>query len=108
MLAKRDLTKKTLAYANCMGIMPTTIKINSANTRWGSCSAKKSINYSWRLIMANDEVIDYVVVHELAHIIELNHSERFWKVAENQMPDYNKRKRQLKELQQRLCGEEWK
>jgi len=107
MVAGRDLTVRTHEFAKRMSVMPTAVKINNAKSRWGSCSAKKSINYSWRLIMADDEVIDYVIVHELAHIIELNHSKRFWAVVESILPDYKTCKIRLKELQQRLGGEDW-
>ena len=108
MLAKRDLNEKVNEFSTMMSVSPSTVKINSANTRWGSCSAKKSINFSWRLIMADDDVIDYVVVHELAHIIELNHSDKFWSVVENILPDYKIRQKRLRDLQKRLNCEDWK
>lgn len=107
LLAKRDLTEKTLYFARRMGVTPSAFKINGAKTRWGSCSAKKSINYSWRLIMADDAVIDYVVVHELAHLTELNHSARFWTIVKKTLPDYRERQKCLRELQQRLTDEAW-
>ena len=94
-------------FAKRMDVTPTAIKINGAKTRWGSCSAKKSLNFSWRLIMADDDVIDYVVVHELAHIAEMNHSARFWALVEGALPDYQSRKAKLKALQQRLSIEDW-
>jgi predicted metal-dependent hydrolase len=106
-LAKQYLTERTLASAKQMSVTPAVIKINGACTRWGSCSAKKNINYSWRLVMAHDEIIDYVVVHEVAHLIEMNHSKRFWSVVENILPNYRERKAGLKKLQQRLGGEDW-
>jgi hypothetical protein len=106
-LAKSDLTVKVYDYAKKMSVIPNAVKINGANTRWGSCSAKRSLNFSWRLIMADDEVIDYVVVHELAHIIEMNHSARFWAVVERIIPDYRRRKKKLKELQKKLNAENW-
>ncbi|MDR2568929.1 MAG: M48 family metallopeptidase, partial [Oscillospiraceae bacterium] len=74
---------------------------------WGSCSAKKSLNFSWRLIMADEDVIDYVVVHELAHLIEMNHSVRFWAVVERVLPDYRERQKWLRELQRKLNVEDW-
>ena len=107
MLAKRDLTEKVLEYAKRMSAAPVAIKINGAKTRWGSCSSKKSLNFSWRLIMAEDDVIDYVAVHELAHITEMNHSTRFWTIVEGVLPDYRERKIKLKGLQRRLSGEDW-
>ena len=77
LFARQVMAEKSLAYAKLMNVTPSDIKINSAKTHWGSCSAKKSLNFSWRLIMAEDVVIDYVVVHELAHIIEMNHCVKF-------------------------------
>jgi predicted metal-dependent hydrolase len=96
--AKRLLTHKTAIFAEQMGVIPSAVKINGAKTRWGSCSGKNSINFSWRLIMADEQVIDYIVVHELAHIREHNHSPRFWAIVQSVLPDYKERKRQLKTL----------
>jgi len=107
MLAKRYLTARTSYFAGLMSVTPLAVKINGAKTRWGSCSAKKSLNFSWRLMMADDGIIDYVVVHELAHITEMNHSERFWGLVNKILPDVNVRKKKLKELQSRLASENW-
>jgi predicted metal-dependent hydrolase len=107
LVAKRILTNKVIDYSRRMSVTPTAVKINSAKTRWGSCSSKNSINFSWRLVMADDDVIDYVVVHELAHIREHNHSQRFWKIVASTLPDYERRKKKLRELQQRLANEDW-
>ncbi|MCL2082717.1 MAG: M48 family metallopeptidase [Oscillospiraceae bacterium] len=107
LLAKRDLSRKVLDFANQMSVTPIAVKINGAKTRWGSCSSKKSLNFSWRLIMADDDVIDYVVVHELAHITAMNHSERFWAIVESVLPDYKERQKRLKELQKKLSAEDW-
>jgi predicted metal-dependent hydrolase len=96
MLAKRALTEKVLDYAKRMGVAPSAVKVNGAKSRWGSCSGKKSLNFSWRLIMAGDDVVDYVVVHELAHITEMNHSERFWAVVAAVLPDYLERRKRLR------------
>ncbi|MDR1515057.1 MAG: M48 family metallopeptidase [Synergistaceae bacterium] len=108
MLAKRDLTHKTLEFAKLMNVTPASVKINGATSRWGSCSGRKNINFSWRLIMACDDVIDYVVVHELAHLTEMNHSARFWNIVGSVLPDYCQRIARLKELQRRLSCENWK
>jgi len=107
MLAERDLTARTLDYAAVMGVKPSSIRINNAKARWGSCSRDGRINYAWRLIMADDEVIDYILIHELAHMIELNHSTRFWALVEDNIPDYKVRQKRLDELQRRLGGENW-
>ena len=107
MHAKHELINRVHDFAKRMGVASSTIKINGAATRWGSCSAKKSINFSWRLIMADDDVINYVVVHELAHLTEMNHSKTFWAIVEDILPDYKERQSRLRELQKRLAGEDW-
>ena len=94
-------------YAGRMQVLPTGVKISNARTRWGSCSAKKSINISWRLIMADDDAIEYLIVHELAHLIEHNHSARFWAIVGSYIPDYRERKKKLKALSIKLSYENW-
>jgi len=106
-MAKQVLTDRTFAYAKEMGSLPSAVKVNNAKTRWGSCSNKGSINYSWRLIMAEEDIIDYVIVHELAHLRELNHSSRFWVTVETMLPDYRKRQKKLKEFQKEMACENW-
>ena len=78
-------------YSRIYGLHYNKIKITGAKKRWGSCSIKKNLNFSWRLVMLPVEIIDYVVVHELSHLIEMNHSGKFWKHVERMMPDYRKR-----------------
>ncbi len=73
------------------------IKITSAKRRWGSCSAKKNLNFSYRLIMAPPSVIDYVVVHELAHTKIMNHSPEFWEIVRKMLPSYESERQWLKE-----------
>jgi predicted metal-dependent hydrolase len=106
-LAKSYLTERVLHFARAMRVAPTAVKVNGAKSRWGSCSTKKSLNFSWRLLMADAAVIDYVVVHELAHITEMNHSARFWAIVEAVLPDYRERRNRLKVLQRRLAHEDW-
>ncbi len=91
-LALRHLPALTLSYARRMDLAPAAVKISAAQTRWGSCSGRGSINFSWRLIMAGDDVIEYVVIHELAHLAEMNHSARFWHVVGGVLPDYRERR----------------
>jgi len=107
LLARRDLTIKTLELAKRMNVQPYNVKITGATTRWGSCSSKRSINFSWRLILADDELIDYVVVHELAHLTEMNHSPRFWAIVEGVLPDYRERIARIHDFQRQIMDEDW-
>ncbi|MDR0222362.1 MAG: M48 family metallopeptidase [Oscillospiraceae bacterium] len=106
-LAESDLTVKAYGFAGLLSVMPSAVKVGGAKTRWGSCSANGSVNFSWRLIMADDGVIDYVIVHELAHLTEMNHSKRFWAVVERVLPDYRERRKRLREFQQKFDTEDW-
>ena len=76
-------------------INSVNLKFNRSN--WGSCSTKKNVNLSTCLLFAPDDVIDYVIIHELAHLVEMNHSSRFWALVENAMPDYKEKEQWLKE-----------
>ena len=76
-------------------IKSVNLKYNQTN--WGSCSTRGNINFSTRLLFAPDDVVDYVIVHELAHLVEANHSHRFWKVVSDIMPDYKEKEKWLKE-----------
>ncbi|MFH1362083.1 MAG: M48 family metallopeptidase [bacterium] len=88
-LKARELIPERVAYYSALyRIKYSRIKINSAKKRWGSCSAKGNLNFSWRLAMVPLEVIDYVVVHELAHIVHRNHSKRFWALVAKLYPNY--------------------
>jgi predicted metal-dependent hydrolase len=95
--ARQILHERVNAYANQYGFQFKTIGITSARTRWGSCSPNGSLNFSWRLVMAPIEAIDYVVVHELVHTLVHNHSRHFWKKVEKIMPDYKERKKWLRQ-----------
>ena len=107
LLARKYLMEITPEFAKKMSVSPAAIKINNANTRWGSCSAKNSLNFSWKIIMADDDVINYIVVHELAHIKELNHSAKFWEIVKSVIPNYKEKQKSLKKLQTQLLGESW-
>ena len=84
-------------YARAMGVEYNKIKITNLRYRWASCTPKKNLNFNWRIIQAPTFVIDYVLVHELAHLLELNHSERYWNIVAVQVPDYKRAKEWLKE-----------
>lgn len=73
-----------------------TVRIKDVRSRWGSCSSKRNLNFNWRLVMAPPEALDYVVVHELCHLKEMNHSPAFWRLVEGILPDYRKQREWLK------------
>lgn len=81
---------------------PKQIKITSARTRWGSCSPDGTLNFAWRLVMAPLDVIDYVIVHELAHLRVKNHSKKFWRVVESILPEYRLQRKWLREHGEKL------
>ena len=95
-LARAYLTARTEEYAKIMGLKFGRITITGAKTRFGSCSSKGNISYSYRLMLYPKAAIDYVVVHELAHLVEMNHSRRFYAVIEKVLPDYKERIKLLK------------
>lgn len=91
------VSEKVRVYSKLMGLSPHSVKITGALKRYGSCSYKNSICFSWRIVMAPFHIIDYVVVHELCHIKEKNHSQRFWGMVEKFVPDYRSKRAWLKE-----------
>ena len=84
-------------FATRMGVDVSVIKLSSAGTRWGSCGAKNTLNFNWRLVMAPMDVIDSVVVHELAHCKHKNHGKRFWEYVAQHCPDYDTHDQWLKQ-----------
>lgn len=97
MRAKKELPPKIEHYASLMGVKPTGFRVTSAKTRFGSCSPKNSLSFSLYLMRWQEEAIDYVVVHELAHIIHKNHSKAFYSEIEKILPDHRARRALLKE-----------
>lgn len=100
--AKKIISERVDLYAKQHGFHYNRVGITSARTRWGSCGADGSLNFSWRLIMAPIESIDYVVLHELVHTVVHNHSRQFWNKVENIMPDYKERRKWLRTHTQQL------
>ena len=86
--AAQLIPQRVTFYSDITGIDCKKVKITSAKKRWGSCSSRGNLNFSWRLVLAPLPVIDYVVVHELAHIIHRNHSKRFWALVKKLYPNY--------------------
>ena len=101
-LAIAIIRKRILPFQEAMGETPTKIRISGADTRWGSCSSNRTISFSWKLIQCPVETVDYVIVHELSHLKEMNHSPAFWHLVAEILPDYQKRKRQLNEFSHQL------
>jgi predicted metal-dependent hydrolase len=79
--ARRDLQKASEAYAAQLGVKVKRISIRDQSSRWGSCTSAGSLSFSWRLILAPSYVLDYLAAHEVAHLVEMNHSARFWRVV---------------------------
>ena len=94
--AKDVFKNKTLNEAKKIKVTPKKIIVRSYKRRWGSCSHKKDISYNWKLIMAPEKIIHYVVIHELCHLIHFNHSRDFWKSLGSILPDYKSSKEWLK------------
>ena len=91
------VTERARHFAPLVGVTYNQIAIRSQRTRWGSCSSKGNLNFNCLLALVPPEVLDYVVVHELCHRKELNHSDRFWTEVEKVLPDYKIRKKWLKD-----------
>ena len=94
--AIQTITERVAIYSNIMGVTPEAVKLSEAKARWGSCSKKNNLNFAWRLIMCPLFVIDYVVVHELSHIIYKNHSAAFWARVKTVLPNYKEAQDWLK------------
>lgn len=100
--AKMIINERVDVYARQYNFQYKRIGITSARTRWGSCSANGSLNFSWRLMMAPIEAIDYVIIHELVHTVVHNHSRQFWDKVARIMPDYQERRKWLRTHAQEL------
>ena len=94
--ACRVLPRKVAHYAEVMGLYPAGVRITGARTRFGSCSGKNRLCFSWRLMDYPEAAVDYVVVHELAHIVHKNHGAQFWALVARYMPDYKARRAMLR------------
>ena len=94
-VARQTLQSRVEHFALKLGVQPASLRINGAKGRWGSCSGKNRLNFSWRLMLAPEHCIDYVVVHELCHILHHDHSAAFWQEVERVVPDWRSCRQQL-------------
>ncbi|UOF92114.1 M48 family metallopeptidase [Fodinisporobacter ferrooxydans] len=95
--ARQLIPERVRLLSKRMNLSYNRITLKDQKTRWGSCSSLRNLNFNWRLIMAPPDVLDYVVIHELAHLREMNHSKQFWSIVEQFMPQYRIHKDWLKE-----------
>ncbi len=93
---RRDLAQAVKIHADKLGQAPKRITVRDTRSRWGSCTARGELNFSWRLILAPPLVLDYLVAHEMAHLREMNHSARFWTLVASLCPNVEEAERWLK------------
>ena len=86
--AEKYIVPRTKQLATKMGVTFGTITLRQQKTRWGSCSSRGNLNFNWKLVHCPPEVIDYVIIHELAHRTQMNHSQKFWRLVEQYDPEY--------------------
>lgn len=95
-LARRECEIRAMEMASHIGKKVKVVKVREQRSRWGSCSAKGTLTFNWRLVFAPLSVFDYLIAHEVAHLAEMNHSDRFWQVTASLCPDYKKARLWLK------------
>jgi len=100
--AYKEIQARCMWFSMKTGHVPTSIHITDARQRWGSCTHKGGLNFSWRLIQAPPDIVDYVVVHELVHISQPDHSKKFWNKVKEILPDYKHRRKWLRENERLL------
>jgi predicted metal-dependent hydrolase len=100
--AHKEIQARCMWFSMKTGQVPTTIRITDAQQRWGSCTHKGGLNFSWRLIQSPPDIVDYVVVHELVHICQPDHSRKFWNKVREILPDYERRRKWLRENERLL------
>jgi predicted metal-dependent hydrolase len=90
--ARRELEAASLKFAAALGVAVKRITVRDQSSRWGSCSTTGLLSFSWRLILAPSHVLDYLAAHEVAHLVEMNHSPRFWRLVQRLCPDHGRAK----------------
>jgi predicted metal-dependent hydrolase len=94
--ALEKLKEKTKRYSAILGVSPQSVGVKEYKARWGSCSSSGDVTYNWRIIMAPHHIVDYIVVHELCHLLEHNHGPKYWKHVKSVVPDYKECREWLK------------
>ena len=102
--ARRHFPGRVVHYASTLGVDQPSVLVSDAATRWGSCNARREVRLNWRLMQAAPHLIDYVVAHEVAHLLHLNHSTRFWRVVEQLYPEYDRARAELSGVSGRYMG----
>lgn len=100
--ARKRIPERVKMYAPKLGVRPSRVHIKEQQKRWGSCTKNKELLYNWQIIMAPISVVDYVIVHELCHLIEKNHTDTFWRLLKSVIPEYELRKEWLRVKGHRL------
>ena len=95
--AEQKLREKADHYAGIIGVSPTAVGFRTFKSRWGSCDSRGLVQFTWKIIVAPDRIVDYLVVHELCHLKQHNHSPRFWKCVESVFPEYKECRDWLKQ-----------
>lgn len=107
--AKKEIARKKIVsavevWADRMGLQYGRIAIKKTSTRWGSCSSKKNLNFHYRLAFIDEELMEYVVIHELSHLVHMNHSKDFWSLVEKWCPEWRARRKELKNISTMSLG----
>jgi predicted metal-dependent hydrolase len=102
--AGRVLRERAELHAVALGVTFGRVTIRDTRSRWGSCSSRGNLNFSWRLLLAPWAVMDYVAAHEVAHLVELNHSPRFWSLVESRCPSFREQRAWLRQHGRELAG----
>jgi predicted metal-dependent hydrolase len=100
--AEKEIRSRCMWFSMTTGYTPASVRISDARGRWGSCTSRGGLNFSWRLIQAPLEIVDYVIVHELVHLRQPDHSRKFWAKVKEIMPDYERRRKWLRENERLL------
>jgi len=94
--ALEKLKEKTKRYSSILGVNPQSVDVKEYKARWGSCSSSGDVTYNWRIIIAPHQIVDYIVAHELCHLLEHNHGPKYWKLVQSVIPNYKEHREWLK------------